>query len=153
MTPVRLEPAAPRSRVKHSTTEPLRSHSLIFVSQGYLKSTTFHTRTSRSGLSTLGYKCDNESFSTYHIFFVCLIWFLTSQSTNFQLYWKESSWVKPALVFLKDTMQWRRWGSNPHTLTLQKAVYQWVAVLPFITYAWSHELRACAHEYVDWLQS
>ena len=24
MTPVRLEPAAPRSRVKHSTTEPLR---------------------------------------------------------------------------------------------------------------------------------
>ena len=26
MTPVRLEPAAPRSRVKHSTTEPLCSH-------------------------------------------------------------------------------------------------------------------------------
>ena len=26
MTPVRLEPAAPRSQVKHSTTEPLRSH-------------------------------------------------------------------------------------------------------------------------------
>ena len=26
MTPVRLEPAASRSRVKHSTTEPLRSH-------------------------------------------------------------------------------------------------------------------------------
>ena len=26
MTPVRLEPAAPRSRVKFSTTEPLRSH-------------------------------------------------------------------------------------------------------------------------------
>ena len=25
MTPVRLEPAAPRSRVKHSTAEPLRS--------------------------------------------------------------------------------------------------------------------------------
>ena len=25
VTPVRLEPAAPRSRVKHSTTEPLRS--------------------------------------------------------------------------------------------------------------------------------
>ena len=28
MTPVRLEPAAPRPRVKHSTTEPLRSLSL-----------------------------------------------------------------------------------------------------------------------------
>ena len=26
MTPVRLEPAAPQSRVKHSNTEPLRSH-------------------------------------------------------------------------------------------------------------------------------
>ena len=25
MTPVRLEPTAPRSRVKHSTTEPMRS--------------------------------------------------------------------------------------------------------------------------------
>ena len=29
MKPVRLEPAAPRSRVKHSTTEPLRSLVLI----------------------------------------------------------------------------------------------------------------------------
>ena len=26
MTPLRLEPATPRSRVKHSTTEPLHSH-------------------------------------------------------------------------------------------------------------------------------
>ena len=32
VTPMRLEPAAPRSRVKHSTTEPLRSqeNSLLF---------------------------------------------------------------------------------------------------------------------------
>ena len=29
MTPVRLEPAAPRSRVKHSTTEPLRFQILV----------------------------------------------------------------------------------------------------------------------------
>ena len=28
MIPVRLEPAAPQTRVKHSTTEPLRSHQL-----------------------------------------------------------------------------------------------------------------------------
>ena len=28
MTPVRLEPAAPRSRVMHSTIEPLRSYSV-----------------------------------------------------------------------------------------------------------------------------
>ena len=32
MTPVRLEPAAPRSRVNPSTTEPLRSLSVILVS-------------------------------------------------------------------------------------------------------------------------
>ena len=30
MTPVRLDPASPRSRVKHSSTEPLRSLSLFF---------------------------------------------------------------------------------------------------------------------------
>ena len=30
MTPVRLEPAAPRSRVKHSTTEPLHSRETDF---------------------------------------------------------------------------------------------------------------------------
>ena len=31
MAPVRFEPAAPRSRVKHSTTEPLRSHGMVEV--------------------------------------------------------------------------------------------------------------------------
>ena len=31
MTPVKLEPAAPRSRVKHSTTEPLRSHVIVVI--------------------------------------------------------------------------------------------------------------------------
>ena len=31
MTPVRLEPAAPRSRVKHSTTEPLRSLVIVVI--------------------------------------------------------------------------------------------------------------------------
>ena len=30
MTPVRLEPATLRSRVKHSTTEPLRSHKVLY---------------------------------------------------------------------------------------------------------------------------
>ena len=34
MTPVRLEPAALRSRVKHSTTEPLRSLIVISSSSG-----------------------------------------------------------------------------------------------------------------------
>ena len=31
MTPVRLEPVAPRSRVNHSTTEPLGSHAIVVV--------------------------------------------------------------------------------------------------------------------------
>ena len=31
MTPVKLEPAAPRSRVKHSTTEPLRSLVIVII--------------------------------------------------------------------------------------------------------------------------
>ena len=31
MTPVRLKPVAPRSRVKHSTTEPLRSLVIVVV--------------------------------------------------------------------------------------------------------------------------
>ena len=31
MTPVRLEPAAPRSRVKHSTTEPLCSLVIVVI--------------------------------------------------------------------------------------------------------------------------
>ena len=36
VTPVRLEPAALRSRVKHSTIEPLRSHSLFIVAPNCL---------------------------------------------------------------------------------------------------------------------
>ena len=34
--PVRLEPAASRSRVKHSTTEPLRSQLCLYVPCGHL---------------------------------------------------------------------------------------------------------------------
>ena len=37
MTPVRLEPAAPRSRVKHSTTEPLRSICLGVMSRHVIR--------------------------------------------------------------------------------------------------------------------
>ena len=43
MTPVRLEPAAPRSRVKHSTTEPLRSLAIAVVKQEF-ESKLFATR-------------------------------------------------------------------------------------------------------------
>ena len=41
MTPVRLEPAAPGPRVKHSTTEPLRSLTCMF---GGLKKNMYHGR-------------------------------------------------------------------------------------------------------------
>ena len=37
MTPVRLEPAAPRSRVKHSIPEPLRSLYIIAVTWDFHK--------------------------------------------------------------------------------------------------------------------
>ena len=36
VTPVRLEPAAPRSRVKHSTTEPLRFHCVYVKTKTYI---------------------------------------------------------------------------------------------------------------------
>ena len=39
MTPVRLEPAAPRSGVKHSTTEPLRSQYSYFSTKTYVVGT------------------------------------------------------------------------------------------------------------------
>ena len=37
VTPVRLEPAAPRSRVKHSTTEPLRSLGIFVYSRVFVQ--------------------------------------------------------------------------------------------------------------------
>ena len=50
-------------------------------------------------------------------FLFCLILFLTSQSTIFQLCRDGSSWVEPVLsydkcVLLKDTTQWRRRGQK-----------------------------------------
>ena len=47
-------------------------------------------------------------------------------STIFQLCRDRSSWVEPALsldqcVLLKDTSQWRRWGSNPRPLGLESS--------------------------------
>ena len=48
MTPVKLEPAAPRPRVKHSSTEPLRSH--IEIVTTILKTANSHSlNTERSG--------------------------------------------------------------------------------------------------------
>ena len=60
----------------------------------------------------------------YFIKMFCLIWFFTSQSTIYQLYRDESSWVEPILskdkcVLLQDTTQWCRWGSNPQSFGLK----------------------------------
>ena len=49
--------------------------------------------------------------------FVCLIWFITSQLTIFQLCWDRSY----KFVLLKDTTQWRRWGWNPPPLGLESS--------------------------------
>ena len=67
------------------------------------------------------------------LFDICLIWFFTSQSTIFQLYRTWSSWVEPILskdicVLLKDTTQWRRWGSNPGLMVSSQALHHWATV-------------------------
>ena len=49
--PVRLEPAAPRSRVKHSTTEPLRSQ--YFVMTGFTKTANI-TQTGTTSIKVFG---------------------------------------------------------------------------------------------------
>ena len=44
VTPMRLEPAAPRSRVKHSSTEPLRSNFLLHNSQRIVSFVVFQSK-------------------------------------------------------------------------------------------------------------
>ena len=59
MTPMRLELAAPRSRVKHSTTEPLRfvrKHS--YLEHGYLGGCSRGQNLGRQAYAAL--KCSNE---------------------------------------------------------------------------------------------
>ena len=67
------------------------------------------------------------------LFCFCLIWFPTSQSTIFQLCWDRSSCVEPVLNkdkcdLLKDTTQWRRWGSTGPSVSSQ-ALYHWATAL------------------------
>ena len=57
---------------------------------------------------------------------VCFDLILYVPSTIFQSYRDGSSWVEPVLswdqcVLLKDTTQWRRWGSNPQPLGLESS--------------------------------
>ena len=81
MTPVRLEPAALRSRVKHSTTEPLRSH-LAHVTWGKI-SGLFPCADPgifvRGGPGQSDKKC-----SDVFLFFLVLSLFYRSQMVNFK---------------------------------------------------------------------
>ena len=59
------------------------------------------------------------------VLFVCLIWFFTSHQQSFSykgtvfLGWTST---KLGLMFLlKDTTQWRRWGSNPRPFGLESS--------------------------------
>ena len=44
MRPMRLEPAAPRSQVKHSTTEPLHSRCVVEIKVGVINNLDSRTR-------------------------------------------------------------------------------------------------------------
>ena len=60
-----------------------------------------------------------------------------SPSTIVQLCRDESYWVEPVLskdkcVLLKDTTQWRRWGSNQRPLGLESSTSPLSHCAPFI---------------------
>ena len=101
MTPVRLEPAAPQSRVKHSTIEPLRSQCVSFESKisCFYKSPKALPKLCRSfHLKITGTACTDEARvkvpvfqkvtfllqyeifhrDAIHLFFVCMKMFLTA---------------------------------------------------------------------------
>ena len=71
-------------------------------------------------------------------FMACLIWFLTSLSTIFQLCQDGSSWVEPVLrkdkcFLLKDTTQLRRWCSNPRPFGLEASTLPLNHCAPIMT--------------------
>ena len=62
VTPVRLEPASPRSRVKHSTTEPLRS--ICSPVRGDKARGLFHVQVDKSWYIPWGGGCLEGNFGT-----------------------------------------------------------------------------------------
>ena len=65
--------------------------------------------------------------------FVCLIWFLMSLSTIFQLRRDGSSCVELKLVLsvvLKDITQWCLWGSNPGPFLWRQTPYHLATAIP-----------------------
>ena len=79
MTPVRLEPAALRSRVKHSTTEPLRS--LLVRTLGVVV------------MGTTGIK-DTNTASLYELAFTATH---SVSGQSFEVAWLVAGWVTQAL--------------------------------------------------------
>ena len=64
--------------------------------------------------------------------FVCLIWIFMPQSTILQLRWTEPVLSKDKCVLLKDTTQWRWWGSKPWPLVLESNTLPLSYCSPFI---------------------
>ena len=73
--------------------------------------------------------------------FVCLIWFLTSQSTSFQLCRDGSSCVEPVVskywcVFVKHITQWRRWGYTRELLGIESSIVRQSHCAPSMKCFW-----------------
>ena len=92
------------------------------------------------------------------LLFVCFIWFFTSQSTLFQLCRDRSSSVEPVLskdqsILLKDTTQWRQWGSNPRPLCRESSTLPLSHCALFTHFAlqshmiWINWLKICAYNW------
>ena len=134
--PVRLEPAAPRSRVKHFITKPL--HSLLYpwiywdrwvywvwgivkTQYGWKYMCKIHDNICsfwRIGAS-FGHTIYNECVC------FCLIWFFTSQSKKFQLGLDGSFWCLAARTQCSDAGEAR----TPNPWVSSQALFYWATVL------------------------
>ena len=85
--------------------------------------------------------------------FVCFVWFdllrpinnLSVMKGRVFLGWTST---KLGLMFLlKDTAQWRRWGSNPRPLGSSQPIYHWASALPsnycdtLVVWKWFKKMR------------
>ena len=85
-------------------------------------------------------------------FVICLICFFTSQSIIFQLCPEGPSSVEPVLskdkcVLLKDTTQWRRWGSNSRPLGLESSTLPLSHCAPWFVICCSCECHFINHNF------
>ena len=92
--------------------------------------------------------CTFLIFFGWKYLFVCLIWFLTSQSIRFQLCRDGSSWVEPVVskyqcVLVKHITQWRRWGYTRELLGIESSIVRqshcapsMKCFWPFFSFSW-----------------